>query len=140
MNLKKDARRQRVIERLNNMLLKEELPQTTIDRIKTELGLLLHYLSGGKKKKKQTIVDGVERVEDRWYIDIFRISYSKVKRSERRKNKGKSRKKLRTLKSVSFVKTVVLQPGMMQAYRDGRMGISPREHSFRTRKDEPSSL
>jgi len=114
-----------------------ELTPTDITRIKNELKALQFYLEG-KKKAKTVVVDGKEQPKgDKWFIDIYSISMSKVKHSERRKNKGKSRKKMRNTRTKSFLKSVTVQPGLIQAYREGRMGISPKSHSFSLRKEEP---
>lgn len=143
-NKGKHARRERVLAYLNNCLTTikqaEIVDAAKLKRVEFELARISFYLGGGKKNKRKIVVNGEVVQGDRWYIDIYRISYAKVKRSERRKNKGKSRKKLRTVKTLSFVKSVVLQPGMLSNFREGRMGISPREHTFRTRKDEPQYL
>ena len=69
-------------------------------------------------------------------IDIFSIKYGYVKQSERRKNKGKSKKKLKKVKHSTLLKTVHAQVGMMQNLREGRGGYSPKHHSFRMRKLE----
>lgn len=110
-------------------------------RIKKELEIVKARLSG-EKKKRATKVEGQSKDSkgDKWFIDIFTVSFSRVKHSERRKAKGKSRKKTRTVKTVSFFKSVTVQPGLIQAYREGRMGISPKSHSFRMRKEEVSNL
>lgn len=144
-------RRERVASRLTAQLKSgtktvgtEQVSLTIgdITRIKKELGLVNSYLSGKKRvrrvKKGQAMVSADNK--DRWFLDIFKLHYGYTKRSERRKNKGKSRKKMKKVKTVTFVKSVILQPGMMAAYRDGKMGISPREHSFRARKEEIMSF
>lgn len=110
-----------------------------LDRMKREANTLSDILSGKKKEKVddkgKTVI---EAPKDKWFIDTYAIHLGYVKNSDRRKNKGKSRKKMRKTRSTTFVKSVVMQPGMMQAYREGRMGISPRQHSFRARKEEPN--
>lgn len=144
---RKKERQASVKERLEKQLVantkntKEGIvPLTPTDttRIKSELKALTLYLEG-KKKTKIVVTDGKEQAKgDKWFIDIYSISMSKVKRSERRKNKGKSRKKMRTSRTKAFLKSVTVQPGLIQAYREGRMGISPKSHSFSLRKEEPS--
>lgn len=109
-------------------------------RIKNELDILKARLSGEKKKKVQkTGVKEEGGKGAKYFIDIFSISFSRSKRSERRKSKGKSRKKMRTVKTTSFLKSVTFQEGMVQAFREGRMGLSPRSHTFRIRKEEPNA-
>lgn len=139
-------RREGVKERLESQLLsgvkqtkegEKPLEDTDTQRIKREISLLGDRIAGKKKAVKVVKVGEVEEKKDKWFIDIFSISLGTTKHSERRKNKGKSRKKMRKTRSVSFFKSVVCQPGLIQAYREGRMGISPRSHSFRLRKDEP---
>lgn len=115
----------------------QPLTPKDIKRIKNEMNILHDRLDGKKKKrvsKKQTSTVTVS--DERWLIDIYSIHYGYVKRTDRKKNKGKSRKKMKKQKSVSFVKTVVAQAGMINNYREGKMGISPRFHKFVLRKDE----
>lgn len=108
-------------------------------RIQKEITILSDRLSGKKKNKK--VVEGVKEEEkDKWVMDIYSITYGYVKRSERKKNKGKSRKKLKRQKSVSLVRSIVVQPGMVENYRQGKAGISPRTHKFTLRKEEPSII
>lgn len=104
-------------------------------RIKIELKSLRDYLAGIKKKKILKKAEAEASKEDRWYIDIYSISMSSIKRSERKKNKGKSRKALKQVRSTSFLKSVVAQPGMIQNYKEGRMGLSPKSHVFKMRRD-----
>ena len=73
-------------------------------------------------------------------IDIYTVTYGYIKRAERRKNKGKSTKKMKKHKSVSFLRSMIAQPGMIQSLREGRMGISPKTHTFRLRKEEISQI
>lgn len=112
-----------------------------LTRMEKEAKILSDILSGKKKtvvNEKGELVK--EESKEKWYIDIYQIHLGYVKNSERRKNKGKSRKKMKKVRSTSFVRSVIMQPGMMQAYRDGKMGISPKNHSFRARKEEPAYL
>lgn len=143
--MKKDQRQVSVKNMLENQLIigvkntsERQLPLTKEDvaRIKTEVATLVRRLAGEKKKKIKKQLKNEEKQEDKWFIDIFAISFSRTKRSDRRKNKGASRKKMRKTRTTTFVKSVVFHAGMMQAYREGRMGISPRYHSFRLRKEE----
>jgi len=146
----KRARRERVIERLKAQLKskektvksgKEPLTDKDKERINKEIRSIEDILSGVRGKK--VVSDKGEVVEapkEKWFIDIYAIHMSYSKNSDRRKNKGKSRKKMRKVRSTSFVKSVVAQPGMIQSYRDGKMGVSPKLHSFRMRKEEPSFL
>ncbi len=108
-----------------------------IARIKAEILILNDRLGGKKKKKQRKVVAGVEQEKgDRWFIDIYSISFSRTKHSARRgKGKGASRKKSRTVKTKTFLKAVVCQSGSIQAYREGRMGLSPKSHSFSLRKE-----
>lgn len=161
MLAKKQARRERAFKRLEIQYnsrniglkmasnstygLKGEKPdpqlvaveQKKLERIKKEMTVLKERLEGKKKKKIDKEGAPVQEKE-RWFIDIHAIHLSYVKNSERRKNKGKSRKKLKKVRTTAFVKSVVAQPGMIQNYREGKMGISPRTHSFRMRKEEPN--
>lgn len=156
MLAKKQARRERALKRLEStynvrgsvlkvIAKKEKLPedklhpveQTKLNRMEKEINILKDRLAG--KDKKKATKEGVPLQEkERWFIDIYAIHLAYVKNSERRKNKGKSRKKLKKVRNTSFVKSVVAQPGMIQNYRDGKMGISPKFHSFRMRKEEPN--
>lgn len=142
MNKRKQARRERALDRLYQHLVsyKEKKYTFSVEYIEKDIKILKDRLAGIKKpvktKSGAVVVNG--KKEDRWFIDIYNISYSRVKRSERRKNKGKSRKKMRTQKTVSLLKTVTAQDGMITSYREGRMGLSPKNHKFILRRDVPS--
>lgn len=144
---KKLGKRKKALDRLvvqlesGKKMVKDTIQPLTpadVSRIKQEITNLEHYLSGKKKPRKRKLKEGeIEQPQgDKYWIEIFSISFSTIKRSDRRKNKGKSRKKMRIQRSVTFVKKVVMQPGLLQKYRQGIMGISPRNHSFRVKKDE----
>jgi hypothetical protein len=146
MDTKKQARRERAKERLTAQLASgvkttKEGTQPLTDqdrkRIKKELEVLA---TDGKKKKPTPGKDGREEKQEKWFIDIYSINYGYIKNSERRKNKGKSRKKMKKVKTMSLVKSVVAQPGMITSYKDGRMGLSPKFHAFKLRKEEPSTF
>lgn len=144
---KKLARRMRAKKRLiitldsgvkvNKDGSKAPLNEGDVKRISNEIQRLDHYIQGGKKEKKNQQGEVIEKEKDVYFIDIYSISTSYVKRSERKKNKGKSTKKLKQQKTVSFVRSVKSQPGMITAYKDGKMGLSPRTHKFQMRKEEP---
>lgn len=166
MNQRIKARRERVLERLEKSLptLKKdreniikqmkgdalqavfanELPdilQKNIDRVEGEILSLKDKLSGKKKmvvNEKGNLV--VEVPKERWFIDIYAIHLGYIKNSERRKNKGKSRKKMKKMKTKSFVKSIVAQKGMIEAFKEGRMGISPKTHTFTMRKEELTTI
>lgn len=118
-------------EKVMQPLEKEDVP-----RIKKEISILKDRLSGVKKSKVKRKGQETIASPDKWVIDIFAIHYGYVKNSVRRKNKGASRKKMKKQKSSSFLKTVTAQPGVIQKYREGLMGLSPKTHSFRMRKLE----
>ena len=108
-----------------------------IGQVEKEIQNLEDIVSGKKKEvkdEKGAVVVAIPK--ERWFIDIHQIHMSYVKNSDRRKNKGKSRKKMRKMRAKSFVKSVVLQPGMLEQYRSGKMGISPKTHSFSARKED----
>jgi hypothetical protein len=117
----------------------QDLSENDQKRIKTEVKILHDRLNGTKKavKRKNTEGTGNNSKEDRWLIDIYSVNYGYVKNSERRKNKGKSKKKLKKVKTVSLLRTVVAQNGMITAYKEGRMGLSPKSHAFKLRRDIP---
>ena len=145
-NLKKQTRQKRVILYLQNQLKRNEkvknwnttpispLTEKDVERIEREL----ESLTNPRTKKK--LIPGTTKIEDKWYIDIYTIKYGYVKQSERRKNKGKSRKKMKRVKSSSLLRTVIAQTGMITAYKEGRMGLSPKQHSFKLRKEDISFL
>ena len=151
MNQKKDKRREAAIARFTKELedkvrtvgKEEKVPLTLGDvtRIQKDIANTIKLI--GKKKpsrsrKRTGILD--DSKGDKWIIDIFTVTYGYIKRSERKKNKGKSTKKMKKHKSVSFVRSVIAQPGMIQSLREGRMGISPKTHTFRLRKEEISQM
>lgn len=111
----------------------------SLERMHNEELILEDRLSG---KKKQNTVKNKETGEVtpklRYFVDIYSIHLGYVKNSDRRKNKGKSRKKMRKVKNTTFVRSVVFQPGMVESFREGRMGVSPKTHTFRVRREEPT--
>jgi hypothetical protein len=110
------------------------LTDKDIARIEAELQQLLN------PKIKQKLKPGTAEIADKWYIDVYTIKYGYIKNSERRKNKGKSRKKMKRVKTVSFIKSMIAQPGMIQAFKEGRMGLSPKHHTFKLRREDPSNF
>lgn len=137
MQYKIQSRRQRTLARWEAILALPNTVPEVKQRIQKEVNILHDRINNIKRPKKAK-ADGTQPAGDRYFIDIFQINLAYVKNSERRKNKGKSKKKLKKQRSTVFVKSVVSQPGMMQRYRDGLMGVSPKNHSFRFRKDEPT--
>lgn len=164
MLAKKQLRRERALKRLRALILTVESQiqkaikdaplnekgkkvvtidpsfKTSLDRMKREEQILVDRLAGKKKVVVTKEGETVPVEKERWFIEIYSINLGYVKRTERKKNKGKSRKKMRKVKSVTFVKRVVAQPGMIQNFRDGKMGISPKSHTFRMIKEEPSFI
>lgn len=139
-NLRKQIRQKRVVAYLQHQLKTGQnhigaLSDENKARIEKELNNLLN-----PKAKKAEVNPVTKQVEDRWFIDIYTIKYGYMKNSERRKNKGKSKKKMRRVKTVSFIKSIIAQPGMIQSFKEGKMGISPKSHTFKMRKDEPVQL
>lgn len=130
MTKQRQRRCQRALERLENRVKKGDKS----DKVLREIANIKKNLDGSKKKKQEQ--EESNKKGDRWFIDIFAIHLGYVKNSERRKNKGKSRKKLKKVKTVNFVKSIIAQPGAIQSYREGRMGLSPKTHTFRMRKEE----
>lgn len=105
-------------------------------RIKQEISTLELRLNGHRKRKK--VIEGKKDTSN--IIDIYQISFSTTKHSERRKNKGKSRKKMRTVKNRTLVRSVKAREGDITAYKEGRMGYSPKNHVFVMRSEEESRL
>ncbi len=150
-NRRKNARQQRAARRLSNQLdegnktAKDEkgelvsvpLSDSDRQRISTELSRLGDYVQGLKRAPK-AINKKAEKPEDKWFIDIYTVSTSYAKRSERRKTKGAKGKKIKRVKSKAFLKTVIAREGDAIAYREGRMGLSPKNHIFIARKESPS--
>lgn len=146
--MRKQQRREKVKKNLEAQLVSgvkpsgtEKVPLSAGDRVRIskEIKTLTDRLSGIKKQQSNK-PQQQEVSQDKWVIDIYSITYGYAKRSERRKNKGKSRKKLRRVKTVSLLRTIVAQPGMIENYRQGRGGISPKTHKFTLRKEEPTFL
>lgn len=105
--------------------------------VESQIGILNDRLNGIKKRKKKNRSEKEQVSEEKdWVIDIYNVVYGYAKRSERRKTKGKSRKSLKRTKNVSLLKTVKNKPGLITAYRDGKMGVSPKNHKFILRKIE----
>lgn len=104
------------------------------NRLNQEIQSLTNRINGTKKKKcKKTFV--AEEKENPWVIDIFSIKYgyqNKAAKKAAKKSRG-SRKKMKRVKTVTLVKSVVAIQGYLQKYKDGLMGISPKNHIFKMR-------
>lgn len=154
MPTKKQARRENALSRLKAQLasgvkplesarlqagdrvMQELLPQDS-KRILKEIITLEDRLSGKRKQQpKKSPTEVATREDDKWLIDIYSVKYGYVKQAERRKNKGKSKKKMKKVKSVSLLKSVKAHPGDILAYREGKRGLSPKDHVFKMRKEE----
>jgi hypothetical protein len=124
-----------------NSLHRETL-HNTVERQKREIENIKKNISDGKKRKrkKHQPQEGAPKEEGRYLIDIYRVHYSYAKNSERRKRKkgGNKGKRIKRQKSLTLLKTVIAQPGMITNYKEGRVGISPKDHVFKIRKEEIS--
>ncbi len=101
-----------------------------IQEKKDQIEILNARLNGEKrfsKNKKQQEV----REEENWVIEIYKINFGYVKNSERRKLKGGSKKKLKKVKTMTLHQTVKNRPGLINQYKAGLMGISPKTHAFK---------
>lgn len=145
MNKKKDARRESAIDRFQAQLGSkvktvgtEKIPLTPLDitRIKQDITNTKNRIGKSNTRRAKKTLGALESKGDKWFIDIYTVTYGYVKRSERRKNKGKSTKKLKKKKTVSFLKSVVAQEGMITAMKEGRSGLSPKTHVFKLRREE----
>lgn len=134
MTKQKRIRTERALARLENTINSGKVEPKDQKRYVQEILNIKANLDGNKKVK---VVSPSEKPDDKWVIDIFSIKYGYVKQSQRRKNKGKSKKKMKRVKTSSLVKTVSNHPGLLDSYREGRMGMSPKTHTFRMRKIEP---
>lgn len=133
-------RRKGALTRLEAQLKKVPVENKDIkDRISNEMKILTDRMNGVKKALKKQPEPGKNISKDKWLIDIYTVNYGYVKNSVRRKkeNKGKSKKKMKKVKTTTFVKTVINQPGMIQSFKEGRMGLSPKTHVFKLRQDIP---
>lgn len=115
------------------------LTEKDIKRIKSEIQTLKLSLQGIKKTRiSKTTFEPVEVKKNTWVIDIFSIKYgyeSKAARKQAGKTRG-SRKKMKRVKRMTLVKSVSMIPGVLQKYKDGLMGISPKQHVFKARNTE----
>lgn len=115
------------------------LSDKDIKRIKAEIQTLKASLQGIKKTRiSKTTSEPVEVKKNTWVIDIFSIKYgyeNKAAKKQAGKTKG-SRKKMKRVKKMTLVKSVSMIPGVLQKYKDGLMGISPKQHVFKARNTE----
>lgn len=104
-----------------------------IEITKEQIQILKNRLEGIKKTK----IKSKKEVEADKYknkvIDIFTIKFGYVKKSERKKSKGKSRKGMKKVKTVTYLKSVPLKEGLFTAMKEGKAGISPKFHKFNIR-------
>lgn len=149
MNKLKDLRRESAVTRFQKQLDSKEkrvkddiVPLTSSDvtRIKTDITNTKNNIGKTERKQSRKRSGLLTESKEKWFIDIYSVSYGYVKNSERRKNKGKSTKKLRKRKTVGFVRSVVAQEGMITAMKEGRMGVSPKTHVFKMRKEEVNTV
>lgn len=141
------------LERMQNQLLSSMKPEkqtgnliemTVADkkRLQQEIQTLTNRINGVKKSKIQVKSTEIVEQKNTWVIDIYAIKYgyqNKAAKKAAKKSSG-SRKKMKRVKQMSLVKTVVLVPGSLQKYKDGLMGISPKNHVFKTRNTEHQSI
>lgn len=113
-----------------------ERPYTPQEREEKEkqIKILEQRLAGVKRKKTKTTIKRIE--EDEWVIEIYSVKFGYIKNSERRKNKGKSGKKMKKVKTLSLTQTVKNRPGLILQYKNGLMGVSPKNHVFKLVKKE----
>ena len=98
----------------------------------TEIEILKQRLAGVKKSRKVATIS--KAVEDNWYIEVYSVSYSKLRSSEakRLRKKGKSTKAVKKQRrTISLVKTVKARPGLIAAYKFGMTEFSPKNHIFK---------
>ena len=80
----------------------------------TEIEILKQRLAGIKKSRKISTVSHAT-VNDNWYIEVYSVSYSKLRSSEAKKlrKKGKSTKAVKKQRrTISLVKTVKARAGL----------------------------
>ena len=107
-----------------------EMSDKDKQRLSNEIKALTDRLNGVKKKvNKEIVVEG-----PKWYIDIFTVKYGWSKKERGKKKKMKTKR----VKQTSFVKSVTSRPGLLQRYKEGLEGISPKHHIFKLRRDEIS--
>lgn len=146
-----------VIERLENQLqsgVKREkingkttdvlIPLTVkdVDRINKEISTIESYLAGNytkasKQKRKQVTANEVVEEENTrykdWIIEIYSVKFGFEKKADRKNSKGSkgSRRKMKKKKTLNFIRSVAMRKGLMRKFRDGLMGISPKNHVFK---------
>jgi hypothetical protein len=132
---RKNAKRQQALHFFNRSLNDPETPMETKERLKAHIAETIDALNGVKKvKKSKTTGEIVDKSYEGEFIEIYRVSYGYVRRTERKKLKGKgqSTKKLKTKrqKTLTLLRTVANRPGLLQRFREGKEGISPKHHTF----------
>ena len=116
-----------------------EMSKEDKSRLQREIISLQNRINGVKKSKAK-VKNSTEIVEQKntWVIDIYSVKYgyqNKAAKKAAKKSSG-SRKKMKRVKKMTLVKSVVAIPGYLQKYKDGLMGISPKNHVFKMRNTE----
>lgn len=119
------------------------LEKKDVTRIKQEIVILENFLSGStkssrKNKVKSNVKENVEEKHNPYVIDIYSVKFGYVNKGAKKKagsSKGK-RAKMKKKKTLTFVRTVKAITGLILKYRDGKMGISPKNHVFKLRNTE----
>jgi pullulanase/glycogen debranching enzyme len=111
-----------------------------IDEKKSQIDILQRRLRGEKVIKTQ-VVNGksVEKQEEQWSIEIYTVKYGYTSKSAARSAKGKKKKGMKKIKTMTLFQTVKNRPGLITAYKAGTMGISPKSHVFKMVKKETSN-
>jgi hypothetical protein len=121
----------------------EERPLTDkeINEKKSQIDTLQRRLRGEKVVKKQ-VVNGktVEKQDDGFSIEIYSVRYGYQSKAAARSAKGKKKKGMKKVKTMTLLQTVKNRPGLITAYKNGTMGISPKSHVFKMVKKEASTF
>jgi len=128
--------------KVNGKTTDAETPLTNADitRIKYEIDILSQRLSGTtitrlKNQRKVKDSDIKEIKVNTKVIDIYSVTYgygNKAAKKAAGKSRGK-RIKMKKIKRMGFVKSVQMLDGILDKYRQGKMGLSPKHHVFKTR-------
>lgn len=98
-------------------------------RLANEIETLTNRLNGVKKVKTVKVQE-----DNNWHIEIYSVTYSKLKSSEAKKlrKKGKSTKAVKKQRrSLTLVKTVKNRPGLISSYKYGMEDQKPKNHIFK---------
>jgi hypothetical protein len=125
-----------------NNLVEREYTKEEIAEMQSQIEVLKRRINGESISKTKTPkirsskskdVDS-ENYDDGYVIKIYSVKFGFVNKAAKKQTKGKSKavkKKMKKEKNDVLVQTVKNRPGLINRYKSGLMGYSPKNHTFK---------